>query len=642
MKKIYMVQASDTYVGNNFKAAYFPYAVGLLIAYAFENETVKQNYEFGRFIFTRENTDEVVSSLDSPAVVGFSNYVWNTQYNLALAEKIKKKYPDCKILFGGHNVPPDGDFLEKYPFIDFLMHGEGEEAFLNLLLAFNDSEADYSQIKNISYRLNDGKTATNPTEILTKTDYPSPYLNGWFNDIIRQNPDMQLDAIIETSRGCPGRCAYCDWGCTASKIKFFPLERVFAEIDWFSKHKVAFIWIADSNFGASERDEKITERIVNLKETTGFPERVKTNYAKNNMERVFRITQMLEKEYISKEGATISFQSLNPDTLKAIGRTNMNMESFRKQMQTYRNAGVITYSELILGLPLETYDSFCEGIDLLLENGQHRLIKVYNCVLLPNSAMAKKDYRNKYNIKTIKTSFLSLYSGQNNAEIPEHIEYVVETDSMNKEQWIKANIFACCEKCFHHFGLLRSFAIYCFYEKNIRYKDFYNAAINFIKESKNPLLHNAWEILNKYFSALVEEKPISLYSNTTYGDITWEIERVPLLETIYRLDEYYAAVSELLLQIGIDSEILNELIEYQKCILKCPNRNHFSCDFNYDWHGYFTDIINGNYQPLQKIKTRVSVDNQKDLNNWEAYALNAVWFGKDGGTFNPGIHSEII
>ena len=50
--------------------------------------------------------------------VGFSNYIWNTQYNLTLARKIKEKYPDCVILFGGHNVPDNFSFLEKYPYID--------------------------------------------------------------------------------------------------------------------------------------------------------------------------------------------------------------------------------------------------------------------------------------------------------------------------------------------------------------------------------------------------------------------------------------------------------------------------------------------------------------------------------------------
>ena len=75
MKNIYMVQASNTYTGNSFKAAYLPYAAGLLIAYAFTDETIKNEYEFKRFVFTRESTDKVVEEMESPAVVGFSNYI---------------------------------------------------------------------------------------------------------------------------------------------------------------------------------------------------------------------------------------------------------------------------------------------------------------------------------------------------------------------------------------------------------------------------------------------------------------------------------------------------------------------------------------------------------------------------------------
>ena len=85
-----MVQASNTYSGNSFKAAYLPYAVGLLIAYAFTDETIKNEYRFKRFVFIREETDKVVESLEDPCFVGFSNYIWNTQYNITLARKIKE------------------------------------------------------------------------------------------------------------------------------------------------------------------------------------------------------------------------------------------------------------------------------------------------------------------------------------------------------------------------------------------------------------------------------------------------------------------------------------------------------------------------------------------------------------------------
>ena len=104
-----------------------------------------------------------------------------------IAEKVKKAYPDCVIIFGGHNVPPDNSFLEKYPFIDFLVHGEGEEAFKAIMLEILKEEKDFSKIKNISYRVSEKKKEKTETEILCRLDYPSPYLGGWFDYIFEEN-----------------------------------------------------------------------------------------------------------------------------------------------------------------------------------------------------------------------------------------------------------------------------------------------------------------------------------------------------------------------------------------------------------------------------------------------------------------------
>ena len=73
MKNIYMIQASTTYGGNIFKSAYLPYASGLLVANAWSDRTVKENYEFKRFVFTREIIADAVSSFENPFLIGFSN-----------------------------------------------------------------------------------------------------------------------------------------------------------------------------------------------------------------------------------------------------------------------------------------------------------------------------------------------------------------------------------------------------------------------------------------------------------------------------------------------------------------------------------------------------------------------------------------
>ncbi len=642
MKNIYMVQASNTYSGNSFKAAYLPYAVGLLIAYAFTDETVKSEYDFKRFVFVRESTDDVVAKLENPAFIGFSNYIWNTHYNLALAKKIKEKFPECIIMFGGHNVPPDNSFLENYPFIDFLIHGEGEEAFKNLLVELTKETPDFSGISNLSYRKSENEFVKNATEVLTKTDYPSPYLTGLFDYIFEENPDMQLDAILETSRGCPRSCAYCDWGCNSQKIKLFPIERVFAEIDWFATHKVKFIWGADANFGAYERDIEIVDYFIKVREKTGYPERIRTNYAMKNPERVFEISRKLERFGLSKEGATLSFQSLNPETLEFIGRKNMSLDKFSELISLYKKEGVTTYSELIVGLPGETYESFCKGIGALLAAGQHRLITVYNCEILPNSPMADPEYMKKHGIKTADIVYLTAHS-ESDKEIQERTKYVIGTNTLPTEDWIACNVFTCFEESYHHYGILKFIAIYLYYEFGIPYEKFYNMIIDFAKKDKNSIGYSVYDKLYSFFKSVSIEKPMKLYSNEIYGDITWIPKNVAHLDTIYRLDAYYDEIRPLLISFGMSEEIADELIKYQKTALKYPAKNNFSVEFSHNWHEFFTDILeNDTHNPLVEKKNIVSVNNKSNPDNWKDYAVESTWFGKNGATFNPDISAKDI
>ena len=636
-----MVQPSNTYSGNGFRAAYLPYASGLLIASAFEDNTVRSNYEFRRFIFTREKIDNAVNSFENPAIVGFSNYVWNTQYNLALAEKIKSIYPNSIIIFGGHNIGGgENCFLDKYGFIDFLIRGEGEEAFRRLLCELCSESPDYSSVSNLSYRAG-GKTIHNPVETLERTDYPSPYLTGYFDSIYEENPDMQLDAILETSRGCPGNCSYCDWGCNSKKIKLFPIERIYAEIDWLANHKTKFIWGADANFGAFERDLDIVNYLVSTKEKTKYPERLRINYSKTNAERVFEINKKLEQHNLSREGATISFQSLNPETLENIGRKNMNLDSFKDLLSLYRKAGITTYSELITGLPGETYESFCNGIGQLLAAGQHRLITTYICELLPNSPMANLEYIKKHGIITVETPFLVAHTNDDD-NITEKSTYVIGTNTMCPEDWIRANIFACFEESYHHFGILKFIAIYLFTEHKIPYEKIYNDVISAAKSRTESVAYSVHKKLYDYYKAITESRPIELYRNSLFGNLSWSSKLWAFLDTIYRVDGFYSEIRPLLKNYGVPEEITGELIKYQKTVLKLPGRNNFSEIFSYNWHDYFKGVITDSFIPLEEKRNSVSVKNKSVPDNWKDWALESVWFNKNGITFNPVVEVEYI
>ena len=99
-KKIYFVQP-NTLLGNSI---YYPYAVGVLASYALQFDDIQDKYELSGIIFKEDSTDAVLTSVENPYIVGFSNYFWNYQYNLEQARNIKEKYPDCVIIFGGHQI----------------------------------------------------------------------------------------------------------------------------------------------------------------------------------------------------------------------------------------------------------------------------------------------------------------------------------------------------------------------------------------------------------------------------------------------------------------------------------------------------------------------------------------------------------
>ena len=129
---------------------------------------------------------------------------------------------------------------------------------------------------------------------MTDMDFPSPYQMGVFNNIIKNNPDVLWSMTVETNRGCPHRCTFCDWGTvTYGKINKFGLNRVAEQILLGLENKVGFIFNADANFGMfKERDIEIA-KMFRKAANNGRLEAVNVQYSKNSTEVIFEIAQIL-------------------------------------------------------------------------------------------------------------------------------------------------------------------------------------------------------------------------------------------------------------------------------------------------------------------------------------------------------------
>ncbi len=628
-KNIYLIQADFAY-GDSVKSVYLPYAAGLLAAYAFRDETVKNNCSLARIVFTREEIAAAVSSFDRPFLAGFSNYVWNFEYNKLFAEKLKESHPECVVIFGGHNVPPGAALLEQYPFIDILVHGEGEEAFRCVLAALC-AGGGLADIPNISYREDGVPRSTRLERVVCPLEnYPSPYLEGVFDDLIRDNKDFRFSAILETSRDCPFVCAFCDWGQLRAKTRRFSHERVFREIEWFARHSIGFVYGADANFGIFNDDLAIAEKMVEAKRATGCPRIFSVNYSKTKAENVFQISLLLFDAGMNK-GVPLSFQSLSPEVLKNIGRENMDLNHFSKLIAKYNEAGVTAYSELILGLPGETCESFCRGVGALLEAGQHRTINVYGFELLVNSKLGSPESVEKYRFETIRVELVRYHCSIDETRIPEYSNIVVSSVSMSRAMWKQSMIFSVLVQCFHNLGLARCFAVYLHYEKGLKYESFYRALQGWLASQDDGVCGSLYRFLDTRFDAVLAETGGMYGIDPVFGDIVWPFSEFLYLKAVYSFEAFYCEIDAFFRSFEIPGELFEDLTAYQKAIIKLPKIKSREIRLSYDLNGFFSRVYRNAPAALEKKQNITRMVDTNCFETWPEYARENIWYGHNHG-----------
>jgi len=630
LRNIYFVQAGDLF-GDN---AHFPYASGCVAAYAWSNPVIRGHFRLGHYTLLRTPVDQAAASFEDPYLVAFSNYCWNYEYHKVLARAVKARWPGCLILFGGHQVLNDSPAqLEGLPFVDYLIHKAGEIPFEQLLLALLRGEGP-GGVPSLSYRGPGGKALRTPDDARAagrSCEFPSPYLTGAFDSLYPQYASILTSITIETNRGCPHGCAFCDWGTVRHGLQCMPMERVKAEIDWAAAHKIEFIYCTDSNFGILARDEEIAGYLIESKRRTGYPVKFNANFTKNSNETVFRLNQKLGAEGLS-HGATLSFQSLAPAALENIGRKNMSFERFRELLSLYNGAGVPVYSELIVGLPGETLESYARGIGTLLEAGMHGALEVYFCELLPNAGMSGPAYREKHGVKGVRVRRYQRFGAPGNQdEIPEYAEILCESNTMPAADWVAANVFSTAVQGLHGLGLLPYCAIYLHKEQGLPYERFYLDLMAYAKASPSTLLGELFAFFEKRFRALARgEGENAVYCDPRFGEVTWPPGAALFLCAAYGAERLYGELPAFLRQYGMDGDVLAQLLRFQRAAISLPGSQPPGEPFGYDFPGYFTAALAGKPAALQERRTMVSFPAQPLA--WADFAREHVWYGRRKGS----------
>lgn len=427
------------------RCQYLPYSVLLLQSYAQAHAPDPARYAFSLPVFLREPLPTALERLDGAQIVAFSLYIWNEQYSLALARLLKQTHPEVLVVCGGPQVPDRAEtFMAQHPYVDLCCHGEGEVRFLEILEAFPGQ--DWSQIAGLSYRDAAGQfqTSPKPPRLRDLSSLPSPFLDGACDALLAAYPQIQWAGVWETNRGCPFACTFCDWGSAVqSKVAKFEMERLRAEMRWFAEHKMAYIYCCDANFGMLPRDLQLTDELVEIKRATGYPRKVITQMSKNTLERAYEVQKRLYEAGMHVS-ATLSLQTVSPESLKAIRRDNISLEVYAELLRRFRAEGIPTYTDMLVGLPGDSLDSFLNSIAEVITQGQHQEIRFWNVYVLPNAEMAAPEYRAEHALETVFSVHASPFVPVRKpvAGVPEIQEMIVATRTMSREDWVGMRVAA--------------------------------------------------------------------------------------------------------------------------------------------------------------------------------------------------------
>lgn len=605
---------------------HFPYSIASLVSYIKSREQLAPHFKFEKTFVFRDRVDEYIQQCKDTDILLCACYVWNWEITTYLANRIKQINPNCLVIFGGPQIPDfSNDFFIKYPFVDILVHGEGEHVLGNILTAYLQDK-DYSNIKGLQTKT----FRTPPQERINDLDsLPSPYLTNLVWELVDKVEGIRWIASWETNRGCPYQCTFCDWGsATFTKMRKWEENRLFKEIEWFVQNRIPYIDCCDANFGIyQERDLRLATKLKEEALKTHYPERIRPAWAKNSSEKIIPIAKELQAGGILG-AVTLAVQSLDPETLNIVKRANIKFNTFSNLVNEFRSHNIPTYTELIMGLPGETLESFKNG----LENIAHTkipLVFIYNCSVLPNAPMNAPEYKEKYKIKVIRSPIMLVHSYIRNRGIPEYEEIVIATSTCSNDELKEIYLYSWSFLTFQSLGILSQISEYYNKTYGLPFMKFYETFLEFCRKENS--------VFSEEFQRVIAHRDNG-YSGKGWdhydqhlGEIIWPIEEASWLRITQNKDNLRGGMHLLLEYFekkhnySTSALILQDLVEFQVFLLTTKDikddikTKQFKCD----WKNFF--VNNAQLLETQKTYYYKNLVTEKDPILWN---YKAIWHGR--------------
>ena len=297
-------------------------------------------------------------------VLGFACYIWNIEMTLHVVDMVKSVRPDIKIVLGGPEVSFTADeLLERCPNIDYIVQGEGEEAFYALVTALQlGNDGLNPVIPGVRGRRNGSILGSaEAVEVRDLSSIPFPYTEEDMDDLEHKI------IYYESSRGCPFSCQYCLSG-NKNTVRFFPQERTLEELQWFIDHGVKQVKFVDRTFNCAPHHHRPLMEFMRDSDTDmnfhlEMEPELMTEWE----------TNILCETPPGRIQIEVGVQSTHKKTLDAINRYN-DWPYIQKSIRPIIQAGrTHVHMDLIVGLPHEDFNRFGQSFNDLFSLQPHAL-----------------------------------------------------------------------------------------------------------------------------------------------------------------------------------------------------------------------------------------------------------------------------
>ena len=297
-------------------------------------------------------------------VLGFACYIWNIEMTLHVVDMVKAVRPDIKIVLGGPEVSFTADeLLERCPNIDYIVQGEGEEAFHALVTALQVGNDGLDPvIPGVRGRRDSSILGSlEAVEVSDLSSIPFPYTEEDMDDLEHKI------IYYESSRGCPFSCQYCLSG-NKNTVRFFPQERTLEELQWFIDHGVKQVKFVDRTFNCAPHHHRPLMEFMRDSDTDmnfhlEMEPELMTEWE----------TNILCETPPGRIQIEVGVQSTHKKTLDAINRYN-DWPYIQKSIRPIIQAGrTHVHMDLIVGLPHEDFNRFGQSFNDLFSLQPHAL-----------------------------------------------------------------------------------------------------------------------------------------------------------------------------------------------------------------------------------------------------------------------------